>query len=63
MLQVLHLDVSKIDPVLHIRYVWEAGGGVSAVRATLGRCGPHVGTGDAGAVEQRLGDMDPRVDT
>jgi len=63
MLQVLYLDVSKVDPVLHIRYAWEAGGGASAVRGTFGRRGPCVGAGDAGAVEQRLGDMGPCVDT
>jgi hypothetical protein len=34
MLQALHLDVSKVDWVLHMRYAWEAGGVASD---------PHVG--------------------
>ena len=33
MLQVLHLNVSKGDRVLHKRYVWEARGGASSPRA------------------------------
>ena len=41
----LHLDVSKIDRVLHMRCTWEVGQGV----------GPHVSVGDAGAVERRPG--------
>jgi hypothetical protein len=33
MLQVLLLDVSKEDRVLHMEYVWEARGGMSGPRA------------------------------
>jgi hypothetical protein len=49
MLHVLHLDVSKIDHVLHMGFSWKAGGvrGVSAhslvARATSGQRGPYVG--------------------
>jgi hypothetical protein len=32
MLQLLHLDVSKVDRVLHMRIMWEAAGGAGDVR-------------------------------
>jgi hypothetical protein len=40
MLQVLHLDVLKVDQILHMECAWEAGGGASGpctgdVRAAL----------------------------
>jgi hypothetical protein len=35
MLQLLHLYVSKVDRVLHMGWVWEAGGSMS---------GPHADT-------------------
>jgi hypothetical protein len=38
----VQLDVSKVDQMLHMRSVWEVGGGAN---------GPCVGAGDAGAVE------------
>jgi hypothetical protein len=39
MSQVLYLDVSKVDQVLHIGCAWEAGGGVSDPRAQSGSVG------------------------
>jgi hypothetical protein len=33
MLQVLYLDISKLDRVLHMRCAWEAEGGASSPRA------------------------------
>jgi hypothetical protein len=33
MLQVLHLDVSKVDQELHMRCAWEVGGGAICPRA------------------------------
>jgi hypothetical protein len=39
-LQVLHLDISKVDRVLHMRCMWETGGGVSF---PSGRRGPPQG--------------------
>jgi hypothetical protein len=32
-LQVLHLDILKVNWMLHIGYAWEAGGGASGPRA------------------------------
>ena len=32
MLQLLYLDVLKIDRVWHMRYAWEAAGGVDDIR-------------------------------
>jgi hypothetical protein len=47
MLQLLHLDVSKIEYMLHMGYVWEAAGGASDVRGGEGDVrddgGPLVG--------------------
>jgi hypothetical protein len=39
MLQVLHLDVSKVDRVLHIGYAWEARGGARGPRTQSGSAG------------------------
>jgi hypothetical protein len=36
MLQMLHLDVSKVDRVLHMGWAWEAAGGVGNVRGGAG---------------------------
>jgi hypothetical protein len=36
-LQLLHLDVLKIDRVLHMGYTWEAAGGTDDVRGGMGR--------------------------
>jgi hypothetical protein len=36
MLQLLHLDVSKIDRVLHMGCAWKAVGGVDDVRGGVG---------------------------
>ena len=55
MLQLLHLDVSKVDQLLHMGCVWEAAGGASGVRGGAGdirgdtsdfwgRYGPTAGT-------------------
>jgi hypothetical protein len=33
---MLHLNVSKVDRVLHMRYVWEAAGGANDVRDGVG---------------------------
>jgi hypothetical protein len=41
-LQVLHLDVLKVDRVLHMRCTWEAGGSTSGPRAMFGPRGPCV---------------------
>jgi len=57
MLQVSHLDVSKIDGVLHIGCAREAGESVSG--PCVGNVRPRVGTG---VVEWRLGGADPRMD-
>ena len=35
-LQLLYLDVSKVDPVLHMGCVWEAAGGADDVRGGVG---------------------------
>jgi hypothetical protein len=40
MLQVLHLDVSKVDWVLHLGCVWEARGAASSPRARSGDTSP-----------------------
>jgi hypothetical protein len=32
-LQVLHLDILKVNRMLHIGYAWEAGGGASGTHA------------------------------
>jgi hypothetical protein len=50
---VLYLDVSKVDLVLYLGYVWEARGGTNSphageVRATRA----PLGVSDAGAVER-----------
>ena len=36
MLQLLHLDVSKLDRVLHMEYAWEAAGGTDDVQGSVG---------------------------
>jgi hypothetical protein len=36
MLQLLHLDVSKVDRVLHMGCTWEAAGGADDVRGSAG---------------------------
>ena len=36
MLQLLHLDVSKVDRVLHMGYAWEATSGADDVRGGVG---------------------------
>jgi hypothetical protein len=40
MLQLLYLDISKVDRVLHMRCAWEVAGGVGDVR---GGTGPLLG--------------------
>jgi hypothetical protein len=51
-LQVLHLDISKVDRVLHMRCMWETGGGVSfpvrAARAPARACETQAPTGSTG---------------
>jgi hypothetical protein len=55
MLQVLHLDVSKLDRVLHMGHAWEVGEAASGLRvqpggaATSSRRGPCVGVRNANA--------------
>ena len=48
MLQLLHLDVSKVDPVLHIGCAWETADGVGDVRGwrgtTIGALPPCAGS-------------------
>jgi hypothetical protein len=45
-LQVLHLDVLKVDRVLYMGCTWKAGGARAVlVRATLGQRGPLRGCG------------------
>jgi hypothetical protein len=39
MLQVLHLDVSKLDQVLHMGYAWEVGEAASGPRVQPGSAG------------------------
>ena len=39
-LQVLHLDISKLDRVLHMGCVWKAGGAMSGPRVQPGGPGP-----------------------
>jgi hypothetical protein len=34
MFQLLHLDVSKVDQVLHMGFAWEAAGGAENVRGS-----------------------------
>jgi 4-alpha-glucanotransferase len=36
LLQLLHLDILKIDQVLHMSYAWEVSGGESDVRGSAG---------------------------
>jgi hypothetical protein len=36
MLQLLHMDVSKVDQVLHMGFAWEAAGGTGHVRRGAG---------------------------
>jgi hypothetical protein len=36
MLQLLHLNVSKVDQVLHVGCAWEAAGGTSDVPDSVG---------------------------
>jgi hypothetical protein len=63
MLQVLHLDVSKVDRVLHMRCAWKAGGGTSGPRAgDVWAARAPRDAGDAGAVKRRPDGMGPRVD-
>ena len=50
MLQVLHLDIAKIDRMLHVRCAWKAGGGTSSPHAGMWRGSPR--TGDASVVER-----------
>ena len=35
-LQLLHLDTSKVDPVLHMGCAWEASGSVSDIQDNVG---------------------------
>jgi hypothetical protein len=61
MFQVLLLDISKVDWVLHMRCVWEAAG----ARAVPARCTAwaRMDAGDAGLVERHPGSAGPHVDT
>ena len=43
MLQLLHLDVSKVDRVLHMRCVWEAADGADDVWGGMGGMGDVQG--------------------
>ena len=36
MLQLLHLDVSKVDRVLHMGWAWEAAGGADDIWGGVG---------------------------
>jgi hypothetical protein len=36
MSELLHLNVSKVDQVLHIGYVWEVADGAGDVRGSVG---------------------------
>jgi hypothetical protein len=45
MLQVLYLNVLKVDWLLHMRYVWEAGKGASS---------PHAMSGGASDIARSL---------
>jgi hypothetical protein len=44
MLQLLHLDVLKVDRVLHMGYAWEVAGGANDVRGGMGDVRGSVGT-------------------
>jgi hypothetical protein len=44
MLQLLHLDVSKVDRVLHMGCVWEVVGGTDDVRGGAGDAHGDVGS-------------------
>ena len=50
MLQLLHLDVTKVERVLHMGYAWEAAGGAGDV---LGGVGDVQGSGPAAGVLAR----------
>ena len=43
MLQLLHLDVSKVDRVLHTRCAWKAVGGADDVRDGVGDVRGSIG--------------------
>ena len=43
MLQLLHLDVSKIDRMLYMEYVWEAAGGADNILGGVGDVRNGVG--------------------
>jgi hypothetical protein len=61
MLQVLYVNVSKVDRVLRMGYAWEAGGDASSPRAgDIRRRGPRMATRDVG--EQRLATTGPCMD-
>jgi hypothetical protein len=45
MLQVLYLNISKVDQVLHMEYMWE--GAVSGLHAQSGARGPYMGAQNA----------------
>jgi hypothetical protein len=50
MLQLLHLDVSKVDRVLNMKYVWEAAGGADNFRGGVSDVHGHAGP-TAGALD------------
>jgi hypothetical protein len=62
MLQVLRLDVSKVDR--HVRSAWKAEGCPSGVpaQATFRWRGPSVGVGDVATIERHPDSAGPRVD-
>jgi hypothetical protein len=62
-LHVLHLDVLKVDRVLHKGCAWKAEGGTSGHRAgdIWAARAPHD-AGDAGAVKRLPDSVGPRVD-
>jgi len=63
-LQLLHLDVLKVYWMLHMdAYGKPEGVQTVPVRAMFRQHGPHIGKGDAGAIEWSLGGMGPCVDT
>ena len=59
MLQVLYLDVLKVDWVLHTGCAWEAGGGVSSPRVGARKAG--VGVWHGREVQARTGETKATV--
>ena len=43
MLQLLHLNVLKVDQVLHMRCAWEAAGGADDIRGGMGNVRSDAG--------------------